>query len=84
MFVPLVLMLSGCYALPTGPVRMGQEKGIEIMAKNRRPQNSKPAKSGNTKYVEAMQGKRFSSAAGYHKKATDYRRKPKHVGRGWE
>ena len=59
-------------------------KGIETMAKNRRPQNSKPAKSGNSKYVEAMQGKRFSSAAGPHKKATDYARRPKHRNQGWE
>ena len=54
-----------------------------MASKTRRPQNSKPAKSGNTKYMEAMQGKRFSSAAGPHRSASDYRRKPKHVNRGW-
>ncbi len=51
---------------------------------NRRPQTRKPAKSGNTPYMEAMQGKRFGNAAGPHKRATDYRRKPKHKGRGWD
>lgn len=51
---------------------------------NRRPQTSKPAKSGNSKYVEAMQGKRFGNAAGPHRLDTDYRRRPKHKGKGWE
>lgn len=51
--------------------------------KNRRPQTSKPAKSGNTPYIEAMLGKRSSSAAGPHRLDTDYRRKPKHTKRGW-
>lgn len=51
--------------------------------RNRRPQSSKPAKSGNERYSEAMQGKRFSNAAGFHKSDTDYRRKPKHF-KGWE
>ena len=56
------------------------------MAKNtnRRPQTRKPAKSGNTPYMEAMQGKKFSNAAGAHRSATDYRRKPKHAKRGWD
>lgn len=52
-------------------------------SKNRRSQVSKPAKSGNTPMMEAMQGKRFSNAAGPHKAATDYRRKPKHF-KGWD
>lgn len=50
----------------------------------RRAQTSKPAKSGNTPYMEAMMGKRFSNAAGIHRSATDYRRKPKHVKKGWD
>lgn len=50
---------------------------------NRRAQNSKPPKSGNTPYIEAMMGKRGSNAAGPHKSQTDYRRKPKHF-KGWE
>jgi hypothetical protein len=53
-------------------------------SKNRRSQVSKPAKSGNSKYVEGMQGIRFSNAAGPHKGVTDYRRRPKHMGKGWE
>lgn len=50
---------------------------------NRRPQTSKPAKSGNTPYMEGMQELRRSNAAGPHRSANDYRRKPKHTGRGW-
>lgn len=53
-------------------------------SKNRRSQNSKPAKSGNTAYMEGMQELRRSSAAGPHHSQKDYRRKPKHTGRGWE
>ena len=52
-------------------------------SKNRRPQNSKAAKSGNTRYMEGMQELRRSNAAGAHRSATDYRRKPKHF-KGWE
>lgn len=53
------------------------------MSKHRkRPQASKPAKSGNTKYMEGMQELRRSNAAGIHKSEKDYRRKPKHG--GWE
>lgn len=52
-------------------------------SKNRRGQVSKPAKSGNTRYMEGMQELRRSGAAGPHRTAADYRRKPKHVGRGW-
>ena len=51
--------------------------------KNRRAQVSKPAKSGNSRYVEGMQGLRMSNAAGSHKSAKDYRRKPKHF-KGWD
>lgn len=51
--------------------------------KNRRPQSSKPAKSGNSKYVEGIQELRFGNAAGPHRSANDYRRKPKHPGKGW-
>jgi hypothetical protein len=51
--------------------------------RTKRPQSPKPAKSGNVKYVEAMQGKRFSNAAGPHRLATSYTRKPKHF-KGWE
>lgn len=53
-------------------------------SKNRRSQVSKPAKSGNERYVEGMQGLRMSNAAGPHRSANDYRRKPKHPGKGWE
>lgn len=52
--------------------------------KNRRSQASKPAKSGNQRYMEGMQELRRSNAAGTHRSAKDYRRKPKHTGRGWE
>ncbi len=52
--------------------------------KNRRPQTRKPAKSANRDYMEAMQELRRSSATSRHKSAADYRRKPKHTGRGWE
>ena len=51
---------------------------------NRRPQTRKHAKSGNTPYMEGMQEIRRSNAAGPHKSANDYRRRPKHRGRGWE
>lgn len=51
---------------------------------NRRAQTSKPAKSGNTKFMEGMQELRRSNAAGPHRSATDYRRKAKHSKRdGW-
>lgn len=50
--------------------------------KNRRPQTRKPAKSGNTRYMEGMQELRRSSAAGPHTPKNAYRRKPKHG--GWE
>lgn len=50
---------------------------------NRRPQASKGTKSGNSKYMEGMQQLRRSNAAGPHKSAADYRRKPKHAKKGW-
>lgn len=50
---------------------------------NRRPQTSKAPKSGNSKYVEGIQGIRFSNAAGPHKSEKDYQRKPKHFN-GWD
>lgn len=50
----------------------------------RRAQTSKPAKSGNTPYMEGMQELRRSNAAGPHKSANDYRRKPKHAKKGWD
>lgn len=53
-------------------------------SKNRRSQVSKPAKSGNTAYMEGMQELRRSNAAGAHRSANDYRRRPKHMGKGWE
>lgn len=52
------------------------------MAKNKkRPQAQK---SRNEEYMRGMQELRRSNAAGTHKTAKDYRRKPKHAGRGWE
>lgn len=51
--------------------------------RNRRSQRPKPPRSGNTPYVEAMQGKRSSNAAGPHTPKTAYRRKPKHVKQGY-
>lgn len=54
-------------------------------SKNRRSQVSKPAKSGNTPYMEGMQELRRSNAAGPHRTAqTEYRRKPKHAAKGWD
>ncbi len=50
---------------------------------NRRPQTSKPAKSGNTPYMEGMQEIRRSNAAGPHRSAADFRRRPKHMKKGW-
>lgn len=58
-------------------------------SKNRRQQTSKGLPLGadggrNEAWNEAMMEKGRSSAASRHKSAKDYRRKPKHVGRGWE
>lgn len=51
---------------------------------NRRPQVSKPAKSANRDYMYAMQDFRRSSATSRHGSIADYRRKPKHVKKGWD
>ena len=51
--------------------------------KNRRPQTQKPKNMGNEAYMRGMQDIRKSNAAGPHRSATDYRRKPKHF-KGWE
>jgi hypothetical protein len=50
-------------------------------SKNRRTQVSKPAKSGNTPYMEGMQELRRSNAAGPHRAGNEYRRTPKR--KGW-
>lgn len=51
------------------------------MAKNKkRPQTPK---ARNEPYMRAMQEIRQSNAAGSHKSARDYRRKPKHF-KGWD
>lgn len=52
--------------------------------KNRRQQASKPAKSGNSRYMEAMQELRRSNAAQPHRNKSKYNRKPKHVNRGYD
>lgn len=49
--------------------------------KTKRPQ---APKSGNDAYMRGMQELRRSNAAGFHRSDNDYRRKPKHVNRGWE
>jgi hypothetical protein len=51
--------------------------------KNRRPQTPKLKNMGNEDYMRGMQELRRSNAAGTHKSAKDYRRKPKHF-KGWE
>lgn len=52
------------------------------MAKSkRRPQ---AAKVRNESYMRGMQELRRGNAAGSHRTAKDYRRKPKHAGKGWE
>jgi len=53
------------------------------MANNRRPQTPK-GNGENRARVNAMIGKRSSNAASPHRIATDYRRKPKHPGKGWD
>lgn len=49
--------------------------------KNRRQQ---APKSRNIELAKAMQELRRSSATSRHKSAADYRRKPKHIKKGWE
>lgn len=52
---------------------------------NRRQQSSKVITSGrNEKFNEAMREIGQSSAASRHRSSKDYRRKPKHSGKGWE
>lgn len=51
--------------------------------KKRRPQAQKPKNVGNEAYMRGMQEIRFSNAAGTHRSAKDYRRKPKYF-KGWE
>lgn len=54
------------------------------MKSNRRTQTAKSITNGrNERFNEAMREKGRSSAASPHKSSKDYRRKPKHVGRGW-
>jgi len=50
------------------------------MARNTRPQAPKPTLD---KRMRAEVDRARSNAAGPHRKATDYRRKPKHF-KGWE
>lgn len=50
-------------------------------AKNRRDQTPKGGE--NKALARAMQGKRMSNAAGPHRTAKDYQRKPKHF-KGWD
>jgi len=56
------------------------------MKKNRRAQAPKNPLAGSRNFamVEADLERRRSSAGMPHKSSKDYRRKPKHVGRGWE
>ena len=49
------------------------------MAKNKKREQA--PKGRNEEYMRGMQELRRSSAAGTHKTAKDYRRKPKHVNR---
>lgn len=41
-------------------------------------------KARNEEYMRGMQELRRSNAAGTHKSAKDYQRKPKHRNRGWD
>ena len=50
------------------------------MNKNKRPQ---APKGRNVPLMQADQERRRSNAAGVHKTAKDYRRKPKHF-KGWD
>lgn len=54
-------------------------------SKNRRSQTAKsPVGGRNEKFNEAMRDIGRSSATDRHRSDKDYRRKPKHSGRGWE
>ncbi len=50
------------------------------MNKNRRPQAQKRT-TDHQRYVTDL---RSSNAAMPHKSGTDYRRRPKHMGKGWQ
>jgi len=54
--------------------------------KNRRAQTPKSPLAGSRNFamVEADLARRSSSAGMPHKSVKDYRRKPKHAGKGWE
>lgn len=57
------------------------------MKKNKRPQKPKNPLAGSRmprEMLDADLGRRGSSAGSPHKSTKDYRRKPKHAGRGWE
>jgi hypothetical protein len=49
------------------------------MKKNKRPQSPK-----SNARVQRVQELRQGSTTSPHRSAADYRRKPKHVGRGWD
>jgi hypothetical protein len=51
---------------------------------NRRAQNSKPPKSANKEWMVAKLDQCRSNAAARRQMDTDYRRRPKHMGKGWE
>lgn len=56
-------------------------------SRNRRTQTPKNPLAGSRMpkdMLDADLGRRGSSAGMPHKSVKDYRRKPKHVGRGWE
>lgn len=55
--------------------------------RNRRPQTAKPLGwdgGRNEAFNDAMMEKGRSSATRPHRSGTDYRRKPKHVKKGWD
>lgn len=52
------------------------------MAKNKRKPQTPKAR--NEDYMRGMQALRQSNASGFHRTEADYRRKPKHVKKGWE
>lgn len=52
------------------------------MSKSKRRREQKP-KNSDERYVREIQELRRSGAAGPHRAATDYRRKPKHF-KGWD
>lgn len=52
------------------------------MSKNKK--RAQAPKGRNVEYMRGMQELRRSNASGTHKTEKDYRRKPKHVNKGWE